>query len=154
MTPEERIARLRNAGLTPTPQRLAVLAYLDGNHTHPTAEEIYRAVHARHPTIVKATVYNTLSALKKVGVIQELTIAREAARYEANVTPHPHFMCRVCGRIYDIDLPCMVRPGDEVNGHKVEAVHTYIYGVCADCRRDRIKNDNHSKLTVPEAQDA
>ena len=145
MTPEERIERLRNAGLTPTPQRLAVLEYLDGKHAHPTADEIYRAVHARYPTIVKATVYNTLSALKKVGVIQELTIEREAARYDANVSSHPHFMCRVCGKIYDVDLPCTVRPGDEIDGHKVESVHTYIYGVCAACREKELKAKNNSK---------
>ena len=55
MDREEYVDRLRKFGLTPTAQRLAVLEYLDGNRRHPTADEIYQAVHARYPTIVKAT---------------------------------------------------------------------------------------------------
>lgn len=147
----EQIEKLRSAGLTPTPQRLAVLEYLDGNRTHPTADEIYRVVHARHSTIVKATVYNALSALKKAGVIQELTIEKDAARYDSNPNPHPHFLCRVCGKLYDIDLPCMIHPGDEIDGHQVEEVHTYIYGVCAACRKKELNPENNSKSEKEDA---
>ncbi len=151
MDREEYISRLRKFGLTPTAQRLAVLEYLDGNRRHPTADEIYQAVHARYPTIVKATVYNALSALKKVGAVHELTIEREAARYESNTHPHPHFLCRVCGRLYDVNLPCAIRPGDEIEGHHVESVHTYIYGVCSSCRETEMKNSNDSKAGEDDA---
>ncbi len=144
MDKEMYVEKLRKFGLTPTTQRLAVLEYLDGNRSHPTADEIYQAVHARYPTIVKATVYNALAALKKVGAVQELTIEREAARYESNTCPHPHFLCRVCGKLYDVNLPCAIRPGDEIEGHQVESVHTYIYGVCSACR-NQVKTTNHSK---------
>ncbi|MEA3356228.1 MAG: Fur family transcriptional regulator [Candidatus Bipolaricaulota bacterium] len=146
MGKERPIERLRSAGLTPTPQRVAVLEYLEENRSHPTADDIFQAVHARHPTIVKATVYNTLTALKKVGAVHELTIEREAARYETNPLPHPHFLCRVCGRLYDVDLPCPIRPGDKIEGHQVESVRTYIYGTCSSCLEK-----NESK---PEKKDA
>ena len=127
---------LRKVGLKPTAQRLAVLEYLQSEHMHPTADEVYQGVTERFPSISKATVYNALDALKKAGAVQELTIAREAARYDCTVRPHPHFLCRLCGRLYDIDLPCPVRPGDDIQGHHVEIARSYLYGVCAECSKD------------------
>ncbi|MEE9541619.1 MAG: transcriptional repressor [Candidatus Bipolaricaulota bacterium] len=125
--------QLRQLGLVPTIQRVAVLEMLEDNHSHPTAGEVYQGVKDRFPSIARATVYNTLDALKKGGAIRELTIAREAARYDYNPRPHQHFLCRVCGDLIDVDLPCPIRPGDEIVGHKVESVQIYLYGVCSQC---------------------
>ena len=133
MDHQEQSKKLRKLGLMPTIQRLAVLDYLERNKVHPTADEVYRGVKDGFPTLSKATVYNVLDALKRAGAIRELTIARQAARYDIVTTPHPHFMCRVCGRVYDVDLPRAVQEGDVVDGHRVESVQTYIYGICADC---------------------
>jgi Fur family peroxide stress response transcriptional regulator len=126
-------ARLRQLGLVPTAQRLAVLNHVEAVRSHPTAEEVYSAVKERFPTLSRATVYNALEALKRVGAVQELTIARDAAHYDATASPHPHFLCRACDSLVDIELPCPIRPGDRILGHRVEAVHTYLYGVCATC---------------------
>ncbi len=100
------------------------------------------AVRKRHPTISKATVYNVLDALKQAGALQELTIERQAARYDINVAPHPHFLCRQCGRLYDVDIPCAIRPGDMVDGHRTESVQTYIFGVCAQCGANNINSNS------------
>jgi len=148
MDTEARSTRLRKLGLVPTIQRVAVLEFLEKNHTHPTAEEVYCGVKTRFPSIAKATVYNTLDVLKKAGTIRELTIAREAARYDYDPSSHPHFLCRVCGNLIDVDLPCPIRSGDEVLGHKVESVQTYLYGVCSQCRKNHDKDKNESKLEI------
>lgn len=52
-------------GFKLTPQRLAILSYLKGNEKHPSADEVYRAVVRRFPTMSFATVYNTLKMLKQ-----------------------------------------------------------------------------------------
>lgn len=148
MNTETRSSKLRKLGLLPTIQRLAVLEYLEENRNHPPVEEVYRGVRERFPSISKATVYNVLDALKKAGVIQELTIAREAARYDYNPSPHPHFRCRTCGSLLDIDLPCLIRPGDDVLGHRVESVHIYLYGVCAQCQKENGQDNNESKSAL------
>lgn len=145
---EARSTRLRKLGLVPTIQRSAVLEYLENNHTHPTAEEIYQGVRDHFHSLAKATVYNVLDALKKAGGIQELTIAREAARYDYNPSPHPHFLCRVCGNLYDVDLPCSIRPGDEICGHLVEVAQVYLHGICAQCQKQNSQNKNGSKTGV------
>ncbi len=125
---------MRDAGVNPTMQRLAILEYLEGTKTHPTADEIYSAVREKYPTIARATVYNTLDALTKAGTILQLTVDPAAARYDADTGPHVHFRCRVCGKVYDVDAKESRCLGRQVDGHHVESVRTYAFGVCASCR--------------------
>ncbi|WP_419550310.1 transcriptional repressor, partial [Paratractidigestivibacter faecalis] len=40
-----------------TVQREIILEELRGLANHPTADEVYESVHAKHPSISKATVY-------------------------------------------------------------------------------------------------
>jgi len=144
MNHKEHSTRLRDLGLTPTVQRVAVLEFLKDNLIHPTADEIYSGVKDSFPSLSKATVYNVLDALKRAGAIRELTIARQAARYDIRTSAHPHFMCRACSRVYDINSPHAVHEGDVVDGHQVESVQMYIYGVCAHCRAQAAKNEGKS----------
>jgi Fur family peroxide stress response transcriptional regulator len=134
MVPQKRMARMRDAGVAPTMQRLAILEYLEGTKSHPTADEIYAEIQKTCPTIARATVYNTLEALTKSGTILQLTVDPTAARYDADLGPHVHFRCRLCGKVYDIDAKEKHCLGNEVEGHRVESVRTYAFGVCAQCR--------------------
>jgi Fe2+ or Zn2+ uptake regulation protein len=123
--------------LVPTIQRLAILEYLEGTRSHPTADEVHTAVAERFPSISRATVYNTLEALSRAGAIVQLTVDRSATRYDADLSPHVHFRCRLCGRVYDIPVESENRLGAEVAGHRVESVRTYAYGVCSSCLANR-----------------
>jgi len=119
-------------------QRLAILEFLEGTKAHPTADEVYTALHKTYPTIARATVYNTLEALTKAGAILQLTMDQGAARYDADTGPHVHFRCRVCERVYDIDARQQRCLGKEVDGHQVEAMRTYAFGVCVACHKDEL----------------
>jgi Fur family ferric uptake transcriptional regulator/Fur family peroxide stress response transcriptional regulator len=136
MAVEKRMARLRNAGVTPTMQRLAILEHLEKTRAHPTADEVYAEVHRTCPTIARATVYNTLEALTKSGTILQLTVDPAAARYDADLGPHVHFRCRLCSVVYDIDIKQESCLESVAKGHRVEAVRTYAFGVCAQCCRE------------------
>ena len=148
-TPAElRLERLRSAGVTPTMQRLAILECLEETRDHPTADLIYERVRKVHPTIARATVFNTLDALTKAGAILRLTIDPAAARYDADLDPHVHFRCRVCGQLIDFhNQPS--RRLKSVDGHRVETIRTYAYGVCSDCLRNETgqQNDNDASPT-------
>ena len=139
--PQKRLARMRDAGVTPTMQRLAILEFLEGTKSHPTADEVYLAIHEAYPTIARATIYNTLDALTKAGAILQLTMDSGAARYDADTEPHVHFRCRVCESVYDIDAREHRCVGKDVEGHQVESVRTYAFGVCSSCRKERTKTD-------------
>jgi Fur family peroxide stress response transcriptional regulator len=64
------LADLKRAGLKLTPQRIAIVRELDGDETHPTAQELYERLLPAFPTMSFATVYNTLAALERAGVCQ------------------------------------------------------------------------------------
>jgi len=135
MAPAKRMERLKKAGISPTIQRLAILKCLEESTEHPTADEVYAKLRKDYPTIARATVYNTLDALTKAGAILRLTIDPAACRYDADLEPHLHFRCRVCGRLFDIPSETQARP-EQLDGHRVESIRTYAYGVCADCLRE------------------
>lgn len=124
---------LSDKGVRWTIQRYAVLEYLYTHRTHPTAEDIFRALKGQFPAISKATVYNTLELLKQYGLVRELYLEKERARYDSEVSPHFHLVCRSCGGVYDLGISAPQIPR-EVEGHVVEDVMYCVFGVCADCR--------------------
>jgi len=128
--------RYKDLGLKPTPQRLAILEYLEGNQEHPSADKIYRDVSRRFPTMSFATVYNTLEALKKRGGVLELTIDPEKKRFDPNTEPHHHLICVSCKRIVDIHKDFkLTLPKEETEGYKLTGNHIEFYGLCPKCKK-------------------
>lgn len=121
-----------------TPQRLAILDYLDGNTAHPSAEDIYREVSKTYQSMSFATVYNTLNTLAKAGAVRELTIDPDRKRYDPDTSLHHHLICISCRKIIDVpekispDLPKGMASDFTVIGSHVE-----FYGHCAGCRKKR-----------------
>ena len=127
--------RLRGAELKLTPQRYAVLEYLTRTAGHATADEISAALNRRFPQASRATVYNTLNALRDAGLVREIRLEDAVARYEAERGPHHHFVCRVCGRLEDVPPEAYDPPPPRrlAGGHRVEACEVILRGVCATC---------------------
>ncbi len=117
-----------------TPQRLAILEYLEGNTSHPSAEDIFRAVSARYQSMSFATVYNTIHALTKAGVLRELTIDPARKRYDPDTSGHHHLICISCGKISDVpekirvELPSSMQEDFTILGNHIE-----FYGQCSAC---------------------
>ncbi len=130
---EEKINMLIEKGVVPTTQRLIVFQHLEESKTHPTADDIYKALKRRYPIFSRATVYNTLFIFKEAGIIQELTLDKREIHYDPIPSPHHHFYCKVCKEILNIAISCPVAKKREINGHKVEDVQSTFYGVCKRC---------------------
>jgi len=124
---------MRSLGLTPTIQRLAVLEALESTTSHPTADQVLETVRKKHPTVSRATVYNTLEVLSQAGLILRITVDPAVARYDADLGPHAHFRCRVCNIVYDVAMDKEFSLDEYIEGHRVETVRTYAYGVCKMC---------------------
>lgn len=124
----------RHLNIKLTPQRLAILNFLEGNKTHPSAEDIYKSVIKRFPTMSFATVYNTLEALKSIDNIKELKIDSSKKRYDPVTSNHHHFICEKCKKIvdifkdFDITLPDELTSGFEVKSKSIE-----FQGICDNC---------------------
>ncbi|NOY52801.1 MAG: transcriptional repressor [Deltaproteobacteria bacterium] len=124
----------REKGRRVTPQRLAIFKALEGNIAHPTAEDLYRLLVARHPTLTLATVYQTLKILKEDGALMELHLAGDRRHYDPETTPHSHAVCTSCGTVEDV-MDETVLPVPEGNGNfEFTGYRISYYGRCADCR--------------------
>lgn len=137
---EKYVKILKDKKLKITFQRLIVLRYLDENCTHPTADQIYSNLKTNNPSLSKTTVYNTLDALQKHGIIQAITISGSELRYDIFNGMHHHFYCKKCGKIVDIDISCPNVEKMKEFGHKVEEIHGYIKGICKECLIKGSKN--------------
>lgn len=128
--------KLKEIGLKITPQRQAILKLLEGNQTHPSAESIHSEIFKKYPGMSFATVYNTLSKLIEAGEIRELDIDPHKKRFDPCVTPHTHFYCKICGKIFDIvyDASRSVNIKN-IDGHQVEVIQVNLKGVCKNCRK-------------------
>ena len=135
--------KLRKSGIVSfkrTPQRLAILEHLEGNSSHPSAEEIYQAVRKKKPSLSFATVYNTLNTLVEAGALRELTIDPDRKRYDPDTSAHHHLICMVCRGVVDIPAEIPVElPRGMARDFVVTGNHIEFYGVCAPCRRKQRK---------------
>ena len=137
---ERAVDRLRKKKVTPTLQRVAILEHIQERTDHPTAEEIYQDLRVNLPSLSRATVYNTLELLRKLGEIQRLSITINKAHYDPNTKPHHHFLCRRCERVIDIDIPYPIIEGDWVQGNRIEAVQVCLQGICSNCLKKEEEN--------------
>jgi len=138
LSPADLAARLRDAGLRVTSQRLDVYEALASSGLHLSPEQTLARVRGRHPTISANTVYQVLETLVGAGAIRRADTGAGARRYDANMEPHHHLVCTTCGK--QVDVPCDEGP---THGHELdddlgftiaEARVTYM-GTCPDCAR-------------------
>ena len=129
------VKRLQNHNIKPSVQRIAIMTYLMEHRTHPTVDEIYTALAPSIPTLSKTTVYNTLKLLSEQGAAQTLTIDERNTCYDADTTPHAHFLCKRCGKIYDLMCNNNIKKvvDMDMDGHDVQEIHYYYKGICKHC---------------------
>jgi len=131
----EKVAKiLKGRNIRATNQRILVYKLLSENLQHFTVEKIYEKIRKSIPVVSLATVYAVLDLFKDKGLIEEIRIKSDRASYSARVCIHHHFLCRECNMIFDIDiLPCPTLKKKKVNGHKIEELQGYFYGICKKC---------------------
>lgn len=134
--PSDAKSLLREHGVSVTAQRLAVMQVVSGR-PHCTADDVANDVRAEIGAISRQAVYNTLGVLVEKGLIRRIQPAHSPARYEDRVGDnHHHLICRVCGRMVDVDCaggaaPCLI-PLDDA-GYIVDEAEVIYWGRCAEC---------------------
>ncbi len=129
----------RNEGLKLTHQRREIFREIAQAGDHPDAEEIYRRVRERLPTVSLDTVYRTLWMLNDLGLVKTLGSVRERTRFDANLESHHHFVCRQCGLTRDFvsdELDTIELPQSLHNYGEIEATHVEVRGLCRECTRE------------------
>ncbi len=126
----------RATGPRRSQQREVILQELRRVKTHPRSDELYLLVRQRLPRLSLGTVYRNLDRLSREGLALEIYCG-DFVRYDGNVAPHDHFLCRGCRRVWDFgpgpDQSSREASGAEV-GFRIEGRYTIYYGLCTDCQ--------------------
>lgn len=127
--------KFRNIGIKRTPQRLAIFKFLNGNRSHPSADDIFNAVKKDFPTMSFATVYNTMDAMKSKGAIRELTIESGKKRYDPDCSEHHHLICVECKVVVDIFKEFNLSLSSDITkDFDIKGTHIEFYGLCNRCK--------------------
>ncbi len=128
-------------GLRITNQRALILEVIRHGQGHLDAEEVYRRAQKKQPRLSLSTVYRTLQAFKKLGLIEELHFDEEHHHYEIKPnTEHHHLACLDCGRVVEFQYPLarlIKRNVTEVKDCEIVDTELRMTGYCSKCRQKK-----------------
>lgn len=97
-------ALLKDSGVQPSAQRIAICRYVLCEASHPTVEDVKKWADENFPKMSLATVYNTLNLLAEVGLLRSVKFPHmDKTIFDSNLEPHHHFLDDESGQIYDIE---------------------------------------------------
>ncbi len=136
----ERVDQLKLAcqqkGMRVTQQRIEIFKEVAKSCAHPDAETVYECVKERMPNVSIDTVYRTLASLEELNMIFRVDNQLPKARFDADKTPHHHFLCIECNEVYDIFLAPgeeLVLPKNAEQYGRIKDVNLQIRGICNKC---------------------
>jgi Fur family iron response transcriptional regulator len=96
-------AKLKDKGVQPTLQRIALCKYVLCDADHPTAEDVHAWAEKNLAKISLATVYNTLNTLVEVGLVREFRFGHsDKVIYDCNTDDHYHFYDQETKELFDL----------------------------------------------------
>jgi Fe2+ or Zn2+ uptake regulation protein len=134
----------RDKGIPLTRQRRLVWEYLGSTDRAATITEVADALHA--DGVGQATVYRTVTLFTELGLLSRVQGRRGEIGYTAVPIGHSHpLVCGVCRRVVrfdgDGDLTELEARLATETGFAVYGHHLEVYGICAECRGDRERED-------------
>ena len=132
--------KFRACGLKSTPQRTAIFQTLASSTAHPTAEDLFAQVSPTYPMLSLNTVYYTLHTLRRAGLVQEVNIGHNRARFDANLSPHHHVICQGCEAILDVKdsrLNHLGPPSGLPKDFEITNYQVAFRGYCGTCRQSQ-----------------
>ena len=131
---------LNVSGLRITSQRSLILEIIRRGHLD--ADEIFRQARAKQPRLSLSTVYRTLQALKKLGLVEELHFDDTHHHYEMKPpSEHQHLVCLGCGKVVEFKCPLSIKRMKEniarEKGFEITGTEIRMTGYCPECRQNR-----------------
>lgn len=111
----------------------AIYEIVETSRSHMTADQIFEALRKRYPAVVLATVYNNLNKLWESGCIRKVAVEGMPDRYD-RAERHDHLVCKVCGRLQDLELPDLTGQFQQQVDVPVLAYDLKLLYICEDCR--------------------
>ena len=93
---------LREHGINPSAQRVAVAQYILHTDEHPSADEVWTRVKRRFPHVSRATVYNTVHLFVEKGLLRQLNLTGGRVVFDPKTENHHHLIDEESGKIHDV----------------------------------------------------
>ena len=114
-------------------KREAIYNAIRSTDTHPSAEWVYEKLKPEYPDLSLATVYRNISEFRAEGLLRSVGSVDFHERYDAELTPHAHFICTKCGSVTDIPFDFA---GIDLSAGDVgtaESAEVTFRGICKNC---------------------
>lgn len=121
-------------------QRDMIKEFLMTRKDHPTADVVYMNVRQQNPNISLGTVYRNLTLLADIGEIARLRVGDGVDHFDADTSPHYHFVCSECGSVIDLQMENIDSIIELANAHfdgRIAGHVTYFYGTCNGCMKQQ-----------------
>jgi Fe2+ or Zn2+ uptake regulation protein len=120
---------LRDHGVLPSAQRVAVAEYVLFTDDHPSADQVWQRVRKGFPMLSRATVYNTLNLFVERGLLQHLVLAEGRVVFDPKLDRHHHFVDDETGCIEDVPWEALeVRNVEQLSGYDVQEYQVVLRG--------------------------
>jgi Fe2+ or Zn2+ uptake regulation protein len=132
---ESLVQRVRAQGGKVTTQRMLIWRALEGDQTHPTAEDLYSRLKPLLPGLSLATLYNALNELVEWGEIRRFDAGDGHIHYDPDCSPHAELVCLRCHAI--VDAPAhLTHPAipAEIAGFRIVLRSEQFFGICPACQ--------------------
>jgi Fur family iron response transcriptional regulator len=123
------VKMLRDRGIQPSAQRVAVGQYALMTEDHPSADQVWARVRKSFPMISRATVYNTLNLFVAKGLLLPLVLAEGKVVFDPKVDRHHHFIDEDTGTIHDVPWQALeVKNIQALRGYDVRQYQVVLRG--------------------------
>jgi Fur family transcriptional regulator, ferric uptake regulator len=130
------VALIREQGERVTTARRALITALVQARGHVTAEDLAALVQKEQPDVHLSTIYRSLDALERMGVVDHVHLGHGRAVYHLADEPHQHLLCEVCGAVVEVpddvfaELTSTLR---RAYGFTIRPHHFAVIGRCRAC---------------------
>jgi Fe2+ or Zn2+ uptake regulation protein len=127
---------IREHGERVTSARRALVTALVQARGHVTADDLAALVQKAQPDVHLSTIYRSLDALERIGVVDHVHLGHGRAVYHLADEPHQHLVCEVCGAVIEVPDSTFAELGDTLErryGFTIRPNHFAVLGRCRAC---------------------
>lgn len=129
---------IRGHGGRVTTARRALVTALVQARGHVTADDLAALVQKAQPDVHLSTIYRSLDALERIGVVDHVHLGHGRAVYHLADEPHQHLVCEVCGAVVEVPDATFAELSDTLRrdyGFTIRPNHFAVLGRCRACAR-------------------
>lgn len=122
-------------------KRTAILEYLRSTTAHPSAETVFTDLKQQIPDLSMGTVYRNLNLFRQQGLASVVATVRGVERFDANTSPHVHFICEGCDSVMDLmkmEVPeALKTEASACSGGRATTCQLSFTGLCEGCLKQK-----------------